>query len=369
MAKKSHKQKRKRKLRKEAHKVNGKRITCVSKEPKVSEKILLPLSGETAVIASKNKTAALCYDRIWGISTRFKVEPEEVVPEEIRCFGGTDPELDVVAWIDYISIFIRKLRRVTRHLSEKERQAEIKRYMRKPLPSDWSLDKFIPGNLRYMSWRQVVKMFREEFNQTGKRTPNDKYANLILREVAKSFAGEYGVPMATLFGSTLERDKEYGEGDRDVVVACLSNLDLADEDQLTWEHVLEFRKDKEVCNKYRRFLHWLDSEMVGKSQAFIEDEIAMKLEDYEQALKKHGIKTVLGTIQETLDGKYLLGAAGAAAPFTLAGYPVLAALAGAGLIVGKVVVKLIEMKLDFDDVERGPNSEVSWVYEAKKIGK
>ena len=95
----------------------------------------------------------------------------------------------------------------------------------------------------------------------------------------------------------------------------------------------------------------------------------IRLGDYERALKKHGIKTVVGTIEETLDGKYLLGASGIAGSLTLAGHPVLGMLAAGFLIGGKIGVKLMQTKLDFDDVERGPNSEISWVYEAKKLGK
>lgn len=123
---------------------------------------------------------------------------------------------------------------------------------------------------------------------------------------------------------------------------------------------MQFRDDEDSQGKYKRFTHWLDKNMVGKSQSFIEDEISIRLENYEQALKKHGIKTILGTIQEALDGKYLLSAGA----LTLAGHPAL----GAGLIIGKILVKLAQTKLDFDDVERGPNSEISWVYEAKKLG-
>lgn len=65
----------------------------------------------------------------------------------------------------------------------------------------------------------------------------------------------------------------------------------------------------------------------------------------------------------------MLGASGVASSLTLAGHPTLGVLA-AGLLVGsRVGVKLMQTKLDFDEVERGPNSEISWVYEAKKLGK
>jgi hypothetical protein len=53
----------------------------------------------------------------------------------------------------------------------------------------------------------------------------------------------------------------------------------------------------------------------------------------------------------------------------LAGHPTFGILAGAGLILGKVGVKLAQVLLDFNDVERGPNSEISWVYEVKRLDK
>jgi hypothetical protein len=45
-------------------------------------------------------------------------------------------------------------------------------------------------------------------------------------------------------------------------------------------------------------------------------------------------------------------------------------LAAGLLIGGKVIIKLMQTKLDFDDIECGQNSEISWVYEVKKqLGK
>jgi len=77
------------------------------------------------------------------------------------------------------------------------------------------------------------------------------------------------------------------------------------------------------------------------------------------------IKTVLGTAEEALDGKYLFPAGA----FTMAGHPALGFLLAGVLIGGKIVVKLLQTKLDCDDVERGPNAELSWLYEVKKLGR
>jgi hypothetical protein len=135
--------------------------------------------------------------------------------------------------------------------------------------------------------------------------------------------------------------------------------------KITWDQVIELRRDKESRKKYRRFLHWLDKEMIGKSQAFIEDEIAQRLEDYKSALKKQGIKTVIGTIEEILSGDILKPAI-ASGIIAITTDPLLGILAGTGLFISSVAVKLAKKKIEYEEVEKGPNSEISWVYEVKE---
>jgi hypothetical protein len=83
-------------------------------------------------------------------------------------------------------------------------------------------------------------------------------------------------------------------------------------------------------------------------------------------LKKQGIKTIVGVISEILEAKYLVGASAVAAAATAAGFPVLGFLAGAGLGIGKVGVRVATDWLDLKDRARAENSEVAWLYETKK---
>jgi hypothetical protein len=46
------------------------------------------------------------------------------------------------------------------------------------------------------------------------------------------------------------------------VMVTLENLQIVDEKGLSWDQVVSFREDTEARKKYRRFLHWLDKEMV-----------------------------------------------------------------------------------------------------------
>ena len=76
-------------------------------------------------------------------------------------------------------------------------------------------------------------------------------------------------------------------------MACLENLQIVNEENTNWQQVLEFRSDSESKEKYRRMIHWLDGSMVGKSESFIQDELSLRIKDYEAAYKKHGFKTLL----------------------------------------------------------------------------
>lgn len=359
----------------------------------MSEEIVLPGQGETVAIPLGSlKAAALCYDRIWHPYDRK-------VPRCIRCFGGTLSELNWVRFSnnqeELIGQFIDQLRSSFGSVGEGANAIEegCKRLIAaikdsfEPVAAravlgltQVCLEVFSNGvdldglrdilaSLDERSLRDILA--REEDSIVKTLVQNIKKMVLwpVCRIIAKSFSEEYKISAVPIYESEEKRRDEYGEGDKKAIVAALSNIGIVDENKVTWEHVKEFRADKEAKRKYRRFLHWLDKEMVGKSQAFVEDEISQRLEDYESALSKHGIKTVVGTIQEALDGKYLLGVSGVSGPLILGGHPIWGLL-GAGLLIGgKIGVKLVQTEMDFDDVARGPNSEISWVYEIKKLGK
>lgn len=319
------------------------------KQSQKSQEILLPRAGETVAIARKYKTAALIYDRIWGIAT-------DDIPESIRCFGETKAESQFAAIEKHGEVVLEWLSEIL-HSGKEMTQAAVDELTRK-----------VP-RLKAIRSLEILRNWFNELTKTSGKKQADAFLSELYRTIARSLSTTYEIPVAVIYDTKSQRDRQYKAGDRAVVVATLCNFGIVEEEGLSWEQVIEFREDEENRRKYRRFLHWLDKEMVGKSADFIEDEIALRLEDYERALKKHGIKTVLGTIEETLDGKYLAGVAGMVGSFTLTGHPVLGTLAGAGLMIGKMGVKLFDAKLDFDDVELGPNSEISWVYEVRKLNK
>lgn len=290
---------------------------------------LIPSKNETAALSVKPKTAALCYDRVWAPTN-------DLVPDSIRCYAGTPFER------------MREGGRLPAVYGVLKRRQES---MMRPVSTDsfWTIANDFLTNLM--------------------KSDQDRWGILpyYLRVIAEQFSRETGSPIVPTYETIQDRDRVYEEGDRLAICLSLSDLEIVDEEKLTWEQVMDFRDDKEARKKYQRFLHWLDKEMIGSSQSFVEDDVSQRLEDYKRALKKHEIKTVAGSVEEALDGKDWAGPSGRAAVIMERGHPILTLL-GAGLRVGRVVVKLVQTYLTFDDVERGFNSELSWVYEVKQIG-
>lgn len=333
----------------------------MARELNISKEILLPLKGESIAIAiDAERTAALCYDRVWSPSCKWRA-PDCAVPDCVRFFGGTKAEAFMLKEIHKKEPIISEIKDLLRQRSNTEVHQvllEVRQYHQEL--------KKIVQRPKYTTLKKLIKT--GEFEKVMEMSLGRNLGRtLMLREISKSFARTHKLPVIPIYNSEDDRVREYQEGKRKVIVAIMENLGIVYEFALTWEQVLEFRKDMEARKKYRRFLHWLDKEMIGKSQSFIEDEIAIKLNDYEESLKKHGIRTFLGTMSEILDGKYLLGSTGIAGTLTLAGHPTFGIFAGTGLIVGKIGLKLSQTILDYEDIERGPKSEISWVYEVKQL--
>lgn len=121
-----------------------------------------------------------------------------------------------------------------------------------------------------------------------------------------------------------------------------------------------------MSKKFRRLVHWLDAEMVGKSVRFIEDEIAQRLDDYALATRKHGIETILGTLQATIDSPALLGGAAATASLSYAADPKWALLGGATVLVGRAAITLARALIDADSTKASTHREIAFVSELQR---
>ena len=133
------------------------------------------------------------------------------------------------------------------------------------------------------------------------------------------------------------------------------------------EQLLEFRRDPEAKLKLRRFRLFAYENYVGKGQAFIEDDLAVRLDDYNAVVKKWGFETAAATFTSLIDSDLIKG--GIAGSFLTAylhepSLAVASALLATGATIGKIAVEVGKRRFALRELSSG--SPVSYVSYAKE---
>lgn len=93
--------------------------------------------------------------------------------------------------------------------------------------------------------------------------------------------------------------------DSEVYEITIKSIPMAIEEKLTWQQVLDFREDLAEIEKLRRFRQWANISLTNKNTSQIQDELSQQLEEYEYALKKHGVQTTISGITTILSSSLL----------------------------------------------------------------
>jgi hypothetical protein len=136
---------------------------------------------------------------------------------------------------------------------------------------------------------------------------------------------------------------------------ALRNLRIINPSKLTWELVLDFRKDSEATSKIRRLRHFLETNYANRSKNYIEDDLAIKIDDYQSALKKWGFETKVGIIGILLKSKAVFGAVATSFAFALSGNTALStAPLATGLLLdtGNVALELVKRSKERAELKR-----------------
>jgi hypothetical protein len=228
----------------------------------------------------------------------------------------------------------------------------------------------MPDSIKYFPGQEALNEFGASFEAsiTDEIRSNPEVSliiqNLWMKKWADYCADKFRVKILPVYASLSMVDSVYQIGDYHTLVPILANIGVVSEDQLSWEQIEQFRKDETAHKKYKRLLHWLDKEMVGKPQSFVEDEIVIRIENYESALKKHGVKTVLGTLKYIL-GDGFIKSAGIAIGATVAGGLAAGLVAGGGLFIGQTAVKVAQKAYDLRESSREEKGELAYVFDLK----
>ena len=291
---------------------------------------VLPARWETAAVPWMQlmHVAALAYDRVW--TPPF----EPGVPDEVRFWGGTPVE---------VAMSVMALGAIQKDES-----------------------------LRTHSIRLLFGItFNDEdakkwlYKVLGSKR-NDR-ANVALSSMAAAIAQQWNKNATVVLPSREALNEEYSPGDLRTVVSLLSGAAVPDSSSLTWEQVLELRHDEDSRNSYRRFVHWLDATMVGKSPKFVADEIALKLDDYRRALSKHGVKTVAGVLTRMLDPRWAAYASMAGGGLLAAGQEFWVAVSAFAVIGCSLTVSVADAMIERTNV-RHEHGDIAFVHQLAEKG-
>lgn len=189
--------------------------------------------------------------------------------------------------------------------------------------------------------------------------------SLLMHSIAESYLTQ-GVIVVPIYPSQKLFDAEFRPGSDLAYSALLMNLPLVQESGISWDQVLEFRKDKDAVWKYRSLRLWFQDGLKASSIQEATDIIAYKLEKYEWAIKKHSLKTITGSLSNVMDSKFIAGLAISSGIASLTAGPIWSFIASGSLITGKIAVGVADHLINLSDIKRGTNSEIALIYEAKK---
>ncbi|NRF68994.1 hypothetical protein HLB44_18530 [Aquincola sp. S2] len=121
-------------------------------------------------------------------------------------------------------------------------------------------------------------------------------------------------------------------------------MELINTASASWEQIIEVRQDGESRRRLQRLRAFLDEKYAGKSLAFVEDDLASRLDEYDQARRKHGFDTATGSLSALVDAQSLQAAASAGIATALLGGPWVGASSAAIVELGKVAIEFAKRK-------------------------
>lgn len=136
------------------------------------------------------------------------------------------------------------------------------------------------------------------------------------------------------------------------IAATLKSVSMIVEDSLSWDQVIDIRRDGECVNALHRFRTWASQELDGRSQNEVVEIIGKELDDYSYALKKHGVLTSVGGFTTMLSmASTIVGAIEKSQ----------AELIAAGLMVSAGVITFSAQQLyEYFDTKRHP---IAYIYD------
>jgi hypothetical protein len=172
-------------------------------------------------------------------------------------------------------------------------------------------------------------------------------ANAMISQRPELHGAPFLLPDGDSFPASSDTSTEF--------LVALTSLSLVDAEKASWDQILEFRKDEKSRMALRRLQIFALKEYSGKDKAFIEDDLLLRIEEYNNVVRDWGFETRIATLSNLLNSKVLLGGIGGAVLSCLFGtHWVAAASAATGITVelGNIAIDLTKRRYSLASLRR-----------------
>jgi len=286
------------------------------------------------------KTCALYFDKIMPLSIRILFLPmAEVLEEEFNRYINKIVTEKIERNV-FDEIF-KQEHSIISEISHIEHEFFEYRTGEKSLPFDGPNDDYIRNTLhpKYGYFRDCINKILCKYGLVG------KYPVVA--------------PQNSIFTNT--------EQSNDLLLS-LVGLELINTENVSWEQIIEIRKDLDSLSKLRRLRLFLYKNYSNQSSAYIEDDINERIDSYLNTCKKYDFDTRVSTFDILLNSKSTIALGLGAMMAIVAGSPIVgtsAILTGASIEVGKLCLNIAKRKHSFSNFEN--DHDLAYILKLKKI--
>ena len=257
------------------------------------------------------KVTALFFDKIWVPESILLTSYEYIIPEQVLLREKEELTIDgltVAGKLYYHSILPNEPCHPNEPCSKNPFAGDLYR-IHSSRNYDVSFEEFVgrlmnasdPPKFKYSKNRNAAIMLSSEnFSRKYHLHISPVYHDLTeferdtqaldVKRLYKNGSLKYRVKKANTFCN------------KEALSICIQDFPSIIEEKLSWEQVLDIRKDKKMFQQLKRFTSWSNMILTGKEPNQIRDILESELDSYKEGLKEHGVVTAIGGFSTIITG-------------------------------------------------------------------
>ena len=231
------------------------------------------------------KTTSLFFDKLW-IPQDKVIDYQEDIPSDV--IFRLDSCAKKITRRSYKPFYIHTMANTSMRIED----IDFSKYSYQNSPIAFPIDLLGESKIKYS-------------NLTFKSSKNRNEGIKRLTDLVKQ---DYGIDIVPIYidSCSFEFDFEgqtgfYSQTNTNPIVIAMEFVPTIIEDKLEWDQILDIRKDKRSIMKLHNFRTWVNANLLNSSQEEIEAKYLIALDEYKEALKKHGIMTTVGAFSIVFD--------------------------------------------------------------------